>query len=1507
MDFNWKGIHSLEGSQAKAFEELCAQLASVETPDGASFIRKDSPDAGVECFCILTDGSEWGWQAKYFCEPLTQSQWSQLDKSVKTALDKHPALARYYVCIPTNLPDARVLGKKSALDRWNDHVTKWEEWAQERGMSVRFIRWDSFELVKLLSKQSEAGRRLFWFGDVEFNQSWFKDRLAEAIDSAGLRYTPELHIELDIARQLYLFARTKSAIEGVKFFAREIRRKLRGIASLRASNSSLPDDVDLSELLQVGGGILKGFEKLHYVPVGEMPLAHIIDDINRADSIAEGLINQLWRLESDHEAQQAISKQERLYQSNPFATWTYHFSQLQNTLSETGTRLSQACKFVNNRLMIIKGDAGNGKTHSLCDFAKECLDSGIPAVLLLGQWFSRPGEPWTQLLQQVGLNGKSPDELIGALEAAAQASNSRAILIVDALNEGRGPEIWPGHLDAFLSRIAQSPWIGVVISIRSSYENDLLSRAISDRAAVAIHDGFSGQEYEAATGFFSHYGIEFPSTPLLQPEFQRPLFLKILCEGLHLKGMRRMPKGFQGITAVFGLYLDAVNERLAKRSRLDYDAGENLVRKALNALAEERVRTKSAFVAKTRAQELVDEQLPGRTFSTSLYHGLITEGVLMEDIVWWDSETSDNVVSITYQLFEDNIVADFLLRTYIDKANPKAAFAPDGGLAYLCDKKEYPNSGLIGALSIQVPEHTGCELLRIAPKLWDNPRIGKAFLGSIVWRSLDAFSQDTLDLLDELIDGQKILDDPLDSILSISTIPGHYLNATWLDDRLRQKSMAERDSRWSIYLHHTWGTKGPVDRILDWASRLPANDQVEDSVVDLAAITLTWMLTTSNRALRDKVTKALVTLLTGRLESTVRLVARFSNVDDPYVTERLYAAAYGVSMRSHESNEVSELATLVYNNVFGSGRPTAHILLRDYARGVVERAVYLGARLDIDERLIRPPHHSDWPDIPSEESLESLRPNHSEGTLSASGSEWAKHRIWWSVMEDDFARYVIGTNFGNSNWLSLRLDEAPWHSPDERLETLIGEFDRPAKAAWTDWSNAKSGLSMARLQVIQGELSEDEWEEAAKRVEGLRRRMMRLLTVEQESALQAIENARKASSPSFDLSQIQRYVAWRVFDLGWTTERFGKFDTRGINYTGMVAPKTERIGKKYQWIAFYEILAYIADHFQYREQTADDVRPYRGPWQEHLRNTDPSCTVESTPGGKSWLPHEQSWWSKAAYTDWQENSTHVEWLNRDEGLPNIDDLLRVTRPSDGSNWISAYGNFIWWQPLTIDIEPGEADQRKLEVGVKGYLVKRQDADSFMEWAETVSNWGLWMPGELHSSSLFLGEYGWSPAYRHLNAPYYGGGDWPRPSGCPVAVQPLACKYFVEASSDFAVDEGFTLHLPHPEFVDWAEVKWLGKGADYRDWQGKVGAFDPTAHEAGPAALLLREDLLDTFLSKNGLVLCWTISGEKLVSLKGWRPNDVGYTVIAGAYRYSAGEPKGFLNFEHVRPSIATGT
>ena len=91
-------------------------------PVGSAFTRKGKPDAGIECYWTLPSGVEFAWQAKYFLS-LGNTQWAEIDDSVKTALDKHPRLKLYHVSVPIDLSDARLEGQTSAYKKWLGHVT----------------------------------------------------------------------------------------------------------------------------------------------------------------------------------------------------------------------------------------------------------------------------------------------------------------------------------------------------------------------------------------------------------------------------------------------------------------------------------------------------------------------------------------------------------------------------------------------------------------------------------------------------------------------------------------------------------------------------------------------------------------------------------------------------------------------------------------------------------------------------------------------------------------------------------------------------------------------------------------------------------------------------------------------------------------------------------------------------------------------------------------------------------------------------------------------------------------------------------------------------------------------------------------------------------------------------------------------------------------------------------------------------------------------------------------
>ena len=1541
---NWHEIRSIDRSQRTGFEELCAQLARSECPDDAEFIRKGTPDAGVECYCVLGDGSEWGWQAKFIFD-LGASQWPQIDDSVKRALDKHPKLTRYYVCAPKDRAEGRREGQTSAMDRWVEHVAKWSRWATEHGMQVDFVWWGSSELIERLSQDEHIGRRFFWFDQRYFGQDWFQRRLDEAVEDAWPRYTREVHIDLPVAKEMARFSRSTFVFDEVKATAIGMRKARTGLLTSMKSLGQVILGIDIDDLMVKTGELIDALREVKHSPAGALSFGDIakaaVDAAVSGDRILSEVRDRQLQTDSANETTDDIrsERQER------FRSCLYYLRYLISELERTSSVCDHADKLTNNDVLLIKGDAGTGKTHLLCDLGKTRLGEKSPTVLLLGHWFRGTEDPWTQLLQRLDLGLSSAEQFVGALEAAAQASDCRALVMIDALNEGRGRDIWPDQLSSFLKRLEESPWIAVVLSVRSSYEEFVIPENVRNTAAHLTHDGFEGAEFDAIASYFSHYGIELHSSPMLQPEFKNPLFLKTICKGLKERGESRIPFGFQGITAIFSLYLDTVNDRLAKE--LNYDPKKKLVRSALDKIARSHVQNETRWLPRSHAIEVVDALLNRQEFSSSLYQGLVDEGVLSEDMGWSTDNAGDEVVFISYNRYADHIVAHHLLQVQLNhKGVPDAdgstfsdtlrwfrstfdRVIPDGmrrvvpcvqGLPFLREWKGYMDPGLLEALCIQVPEKTGKELIRLEPKFAEQPGIGDAYLQSLVWRDLGAFSDASLAVLNELVCEKKFWNNPFHSLLTVSTVPSHFFNADYLNNRLRKDSMADRDSWWSVLLHQDWEMGGAIQNLVKWAFGIRAEDQVDDVEVDLAVTTLVWSFTSSNRFLRDKATKATVALLTGRHRSTMRMLKRFADVDDPYVSERVYAVAYGVAMRNQDATEIGELATLVYDQVFADGYPAPHILLRDYARGVVERAIHLGAGLSIDEKLIRPTYCNEWPSIPSEDSVAALYPKPDYDSSNRRKPDWALNRIRSSVTGDDFSIYVIGRG-SRPHWLALSLDDEQWLSPEERKQDLIRKLTGPEKSCWTAYQDAKRaepvvinmntvGTDREIVETITrlpDGVDQNDVEIARQRVAEAYEQLIEGLTLEHRTELVSIlndeQNLTKRHGPRFDKKLIQRYILGRVIDLGWTVDRFGEFDEFTIGHSGRDASKPERIGKKYQWIAYHEILAYIADHLQYRHPYHDDYADegYQGPWQEYIRDLDPSCTLASVPGGTDWGQNPSAWWAKESYVDWREGMSHLDWLSIYDDLPSIERLLVAVDQENAGRWLNVDGSFVWREPHPADEDPFDNNRRDLWIGITGYFVRKKDTDDFMEWAESVHFWGKWMPEPAELDEVFVGEYAWSRAYAHLYGDRLDVGDWIGTNEihlkeCPVDFQVVSTKHRSgHGGFDCSIDEGFSLGLPHPQFIDHLRLQWSGQGTEYFDIEGNLGAFDPTAKEPGPDATLMRADLVRKYLDDRGLDLCWVVVGEK--NITGGDAVDVyhGRLKISGAYRLTENGPKGFID------------
>jgi hypothetical protein len=277
VEIDFHRIRAVRGDRRSGFEELCAQLAYLEdrAKDSIYFRKGVGADAGVECFVRNPDGSEHGWQAKYFFE-FGQTQGGQLDDSIEQALNKHPQLVRFIVCIPFNLRDARQGQKKSQLRRWDEWREKWLAWAKKSKRKLAIDLWDETAISVRLQRDSaqHEGRRDYWFDETLLSPKWFAERFEQARAGLGARYTPETNVELPIRRSLLGFCRDPYVIAEIEKWSEKLEEashKL--VGSLRKINPPVNEGL-ISTIEARTTALLRALNSTSYEPSASIPIEH---------------------------------------------------------------------------------------------------------------------------------------------------------------------------------------------------------------------------------------------------------------------------------------------------------------------------------------------------------------------------------------------------------------------------------------------------------------------------------------------------------------------------------------------------------------------------------------------------------------------------------------------------------------------------------------------------------------------------------------------------------------------------------------------------------------------------------------------------------------------------------------------------------------------------------------------------------------------------------------------------------------------------------------------------------------------------------------------------------------------------------------------------------------------------------------------------------------------------------------------------------------------------------
>lgn len=1538
-------IRQHESSQQRAWEELSYLLVPdiVRLPVGTALERKAAPDGGIEFSCLAPLGKgqgRWAWQAKFLFR-LDKSAFNQMTESVKSALETTPDLERYTFILPIDRSGRKSPRGMSGEERWCHKVAAWQTIAVARGMEVRFDYIGHSDIVTALQAQKHAGALRYFFDKNLLTNEFFRRQVAREIDNLGERYDPAVHVDLEIGEFFDAVCRSSGFVQRVAEIFSDVARNggpLQGApgendqlataitkanhwfrsvtATFQASKNriGIPDAMVFAEL-----------ERTVRLYVDQLALVEThcqqIRDELRKDTYAESIASAA-RLRPTKRRRVTGSSTDSAVDDRTKALYKFEAQVWQShRIASNALRLLTSSQVIAAKCaaLLIEVPAGCGKSHIVADVAKGRTDQGMPTVLILGQHLTTRSI-WQQIAEVVELDLTGP-EFLQVLEVATRIrGGGRALILVDAINEGAGAELWPDRLAGFLREVAEYPWVAVVLTVRDTYTKALIPSTLPDNALVRVtHPGLSGHEEEALIRYTQRYQIRLPDIPSLLPEFTNPLFLRSLCRSVNARGLSAIPREAASLTWVFSGLLEDVNGRLSDHRRLDVDPADYLIQRAVHALAGAMLDIDGEALPLLAAKEICEGLHPERRLSKSLLQGLFAEGVLLRERAH-SGESPDakfvEQVRFTYQRLADHLRAEALLDRY--PTNEKLSNAV---LDLASGDHAWSRTGLIEALVLLVSERRGIELadlLRLKPanqrldrlparrtrsqaaarRAWLGSVLERSFFTTLAWRAPRSITQQTQELATRYFAAGVVSSSEwLSLLLGLACVPDHPLNMLRIDGALRRMVMPERDIRWSDEVLDIWAEDtNPIARTIDWVWSGSVQPPME--VAQLASTLLAWLFTSPNRRLRDAATKALLRLVENKTGLLVDLLGRFSDVDDPYVIERLLAVACGHAVRHRWLppsdaflNDFSDLGRCAFDLAFTRTSIPEHLLIRHYAQACAEvvhnTLATHGWQFERDIAWAKPPYQSSWPlTAPSLREL-AQRYGHKGKYFSAA-----------SMLGYDFEHDVIERGIETSFVLpgQARRQAARRAATQRRLTKL-------REAIACSVSPRRRGQILKQINNL---LSTDDattnwlgWE------------ILRAELPAQEDPVRELESVarglkfegRNPIRPKPDM--LARWIGERVLNLGWTEERFGKRDRRLASARNSGWSETEPFGRKYAWIAFYQMLGHLADHCMLQEEwLTSNPESYEGPWQVSdaididptilLRGDEPPKDTPAARARKLRIRHERddAWWLTGYNHSLVTFGDDTDWLNDTNDVPRPEPLLAV-RDHHGCEWLVLESHARWTVPSSDGLK---TYRRELWVRTQANLVPIEHEQRLCHWASEQNWMGLWMPTPSGHPTGFLGGYPdlppWPTEIGLIDAENRGddenliglGTGWVsagRRTGSKEQNFPLALAtmdYGARASRDLSAIDLPRAILPSPLLLDLLQARWAGaETTPSRDlalgpveteysWlaSGDVVAFSSDGRKFGSTMMLcVRAEPLRQALVNAGLGLWSWLLGEKI--------------------------------------------
>ena len=1385
-NITWERFQSCNSDNPQAaFENLCRELFRLRFLGKAEILHSDPNNAGVEVASVLdpNTGKRISYQAKYF---QTSISYPQIKKSAEATVKQYSEQIDcvYLYC------------NKDVTTTANSYV---EIKSLLADTGIDFVPITNQEILSSVMQPEAQVWAARYFDNHNIDRTWFLEKLDTSLNNLGPRYNRDFNVETSNERNIHMFLQTE---QGFQLYN---ERKAQAIENLKTSRSRLESYIEfISSLIEFISNLPDITIETTVLPQWkkevESAFAGELATINNEYKSLDKKLTQKSSEMSDDEKSSCRDKRIRL-------------SRLQDAIDSLGF-YSDEKNFWTNKVMVIEGDAGAGKSHLLGNITNSYMKQNGLSILLLGHTFLTADTIEHQILAELGIDCTF-DNFLNVLEGLGAESKKNVVIAIDAINESPHKDIWFNGLEALIRKISSYSHIRLLLSVRSTYSQLVFSEAVNKRVEQGnqisriVHQGFGEEDVMNAVNiFFNHYEITLAPADFLYYEFSNPLLLKLYCQ--------THGEQADGLYALFDKFLEHIDNEVKKNLKIKTKAP--ILFELLWEFEEMTLdETHSSIEADKLYALALWEKYGLSNIKLDYMDSLQRSGFLSG---WIDRETKKERVYVAYQKMEEYFAARHLLNKFDSK---------DSLRAYLIKKLSSEDENEVGRFlnddkfsilcSIYPEKHDGEECVDILDQFdfsdgWGWSQFCRNYIESFAWRKAATINSDLFISFVKKHATKDTIERMLDVFIASSTRADHPLNADTLHAFLFRQDMNFRDYMWTRYINHI-----PSDeRVMHLIKRIQnggSSLQTTKEERRLLAIFLCWFFTSSNRFTRDGASKALIELLKTDFPLCQELLTLFWGVNDPYVIQRLFGVVFGACMKRKEVciDDYKALAQWVYSNVFDQKKVYPDILLRDYARLIIERCIY------------------EFPDFKENIITDNITP----------------------LYASDKVPVVAEENYRSEQRYGTGLDDID-SSMYPNIGGMYGDFGRYVfEAALSDFEDVDiKNLYHYAMQFIRDELKYTE-----KNLDG--------------------DNQ------------------WRR---QW--QDISRHTTK----------KVERIGKKYQWIAFYNILARLSDKKRVGSDY-DDWRPYaqyKGAWYPYVRDFDPtlnSFRLDDPNAPKSM----------------ESNALHMEFLSKEpltgeeaevwaqDGVPFLDlSAKRLSyKDENGVEWLllTEYTSYRKNEDMFSGIDPKNGEQDGFSISYS-YLVKKDVFPKIKNSLEGRSFWGRWFPEGRNSYELFNREYGWSPAHEDIIGGYWlpvevktGKTRTKKYRGVPKFmstgddfifeideteeqsyeepiyetvgdIMPTYIDFLWEEQYDASQEDTTRFTIPNRDIKDALQLEQKEFDGYFYNHEGTLVAFDSSLNSCLPytRGLLMRKDFLLKYLEQNNLRLFWTSIGEKRSFLGG---------------------------------------